>query len=177
MFLVKLFQCFFCWQVNLPERSDEAEAICACTFGRGDDSCNKAMACHVQHRASHDCLPYCVQGEIGHCIGQPTLFNYVSAESQDVHSRGYVGTHDTVREHVEKFLRPKGITKIHVEAHPHHAWRVVMCYRRLGIEVVSVCTEMKPYPRRSTQTWCRSAARFIPYEIAVRLVSLAKGYI
>src|SRR5688572_21377572 len=152
-FLKKLWSCFFCWQVRLPEWSNEAQAVCACTFGKGDDSCNRALAFHVSEKARRHGLPFCVQGEVGQFV-DPHLSGYISANTLRAHGKNYVGTHHTVREHVIDFLRHSKITKIHVEAHAAHAWRVVKCYEKLGIQVVSLCTKGKPYPVRSTQPWC-----------------------
>ena len=175
-FIWKCIQCFICWRVRLPNWSDDAQAVCACTFGRSDDICNKAIACHVAVIAMERALPFCVQGEIGAYLDK-SLLGYRSAESSDVHHREYVGTYETVHEQVTCYLQPQRITKIHVEAHPEHAWRVVMCYRRCGIEVVSLCTMGRPYPPESTQVWCRSKFRFVPYEVLARLLYVAKGYI
>lgn len=175
-FIYRLFQCFFTWRIKLPTLSSEAQAICACAFGKGDERCNIAIASHVTDKASQYDLPYCVQQEVGRYVSTG-LSGYCSVESADTHCKKYVGTYETVREQVEKYLRPRRITAIHIEAQQHHAWRVVMCYQKFGIEVVSVCTEDKPYPSKSTQRWCRSKLRFIPYEILARLLYLTKGYI
>lgn len=174
--LKKAFNCFFCWRPNLPHWSDDAQVICAVTFGRGDDRCNAAMAEHVLAKIDRYHLPFCVQAEIKRYIG-PDFIGFVSMQTSDTHSVGYVGTNETVQEQAEQYLLPRGKTKIHVEAHPDHAWRVIRCYHRRGIEVVSLCSTSKPYPSASRQTWCRSRFRFIPYEILVRLYYLAKGYI
>lgn len=176
LFLKKILQCLLCWRIRLPAWSDDAQAVCACTFGRTDDACNQVIAVHVAEHAAQHQLPYCVQAEIGAYLNR-NLFGYSSVESLDTHRAGYVGTNETVHEQVTCYLQSQRITKIHVEAHPEHAWRVVMCYRRFGMEVVSVCTSGKPYPSQSTQRWCRSKLRFVPYEILARLLYLAKGYI
>ncbi len=175
-FIKRILECFFCWQLPLPDWSNESQALCACTFGRGDDSCNAVIATHITEKVYQHRLPYCVQAEIGHYISA-NLKGYCSVSSLDTHRKGYVGTTETVREHVERYLRPNGFTTIHVEAHAEHAWRVVMCYRHFGIEVVSLCTKSKPYPSESTQRWCRGKIRFVLYEILARLLYLAKGFI
>lgn len=175
-FITKLVQCFCCWRLKLPEWDDTAQAVCACTFGRSDNSCNVAIAFHVSEKAYHHDLPYCVQQEIEQEL-EATLAGYCSAQSLDTHRTGYVDTYATVHEQVTCYLQSQRVTKVHVEAHPEHAWRVVMCYRRFGMEVVSLCTKGKPYPSTSTQRWCRSKTRFVPYEILARLLYLIKGQI
>ncbi|MDH4330539.1 MAG: hypothetical protein OEV93_03230 [Candidatus Moranbacteria bacterium] len=86
----------------------------------------------------------------------------------------YLDTYEMI-DQVRAICDQKGWKKVVVIAHPHHQWRCVMVAKKLGLETLIVDTSRVHYEKNSSQPWTRSSWRFIPREIAARIIYLFSG--
>jgi hypothetical protein len=172
-FVVKLFQCFFCWRIK-PDSDRElanADVIIGQSFGlrkRNPGKSNEAMADIARKLHDQYNLPLVLQWEIANCL--PNLpKDFVVREH---HIKGeYLDTYESLYQQ-RVFCQTKGWTKAIMIAHSDHYWRCMMVAERLGFYVIAVDTSSVPYDKLSTQSWTRSMARFLPREILARIVYL-----
>ena len=175
-FIIRFFQCFFCWRVKLNSKKEikNAEVIIGQSFGIGERSSgksNKAMANIARKIHSHYKIPLVLQWEIADCL--LNLKKAFVARKHRIKGK-YLDTYESLYQQ-RVFCQTKGWTQAIMLAHPDHYWRCMMVAKKLGFDVVAVDTSSVPYDEFSTQSWTRSALHFIPREIAVRLFYLFTG--
>lgn len=174
-FIIKLFQCFFCWRIK-PDSEKEiasADVIISQSFGSrepyyGFGISNEKLAIlvwriHLKYR-----IPLILQWEIADCI--PDLPKAYVVEKHRIEGE-YLDTYECIYQQ-RVFCQTKGWQKAIMIAHPDHYWRCMMVAKKLGFKVIAIDTSSVPYDSLSSQPWTRSAIRFIPREIVARLIYL-----
>ena len=175
-----LVQCFFSWKVRTSSDAAMrgAQVILAQSFGLAGDGIpggvsNEAMAKIVKEIHRQYELPMVLQWEIADCLIDLPMVGVVREHRK---FGKYLDTREVL---VQSFLvcKKQGWTRVIVVAHPDHIWRVKKVAEKLGLDVFIPDTSSVPYDPHSIQSWTRNKIRFIPREIAARLLYFIKDWL
>lgn len=178
-FLKKFFQCIFYWKLEPSSKGElkDSDVILALSFGRRENTSgmsNIQLALGVEMLALEFGLPVITQWEISERL---TAYIDKAGEIREHRIKGkYLDTREMLIQSLE-ICKKRNWKKAVIVAHPDHVWRCAETAKKLGFETVIADTAYVEYDEQSVQPWTRSRARFVPREIAARLLFLFKGWI
>jgi hypothetical protein len=177
-FIIKFFQCFFCWRVKVSpeEKIKSADVILGQSFGlRKNDSgtSNRQMAKIAQQIFEQYGISMALQWEIADCL--PYLPKTLIVREHRIKGK-YLDTFEVLSQMWE-FCKEKSWKRAIILAHPDHYWRCWMVAKMLGFIPISIDVSSVKYDPESIQEWTKSARKFIPYDVAARIWLLITGKI
>lgn len=178
-FLIKLFQCFFCWRIKVSEMSEiqNTEVIIAQSFGIGKNNTpglsNEKLAIVIKKIKKYFNVPIIAQREIVDCL--PKEFKAERVSERRIKGV-YLDTYEVLYQSWE-ICKKNGWRKAIIIAHPDHLWRVVQTAKKIGFKTIIVDVSSVSYDRKSVQWWTKFAIFFMPWEILGRILFLFRGWI
>lgn len=175
-----IIDCFGNWQV--PPASDKqmrtADCIVAFSYGLDEGnqpgSTNEEEALIVSDLQRRWGLPLMLQWEVADCLPLK-LRNHQIVRQHRIKGKD-LDTREVAIQIAAELLRDPRYRPI-VVAHPLHMWRCMKSLDQLGFQSMAADTKGVQCNPHSVQKWCRSPARFVPHEIAGRLLYLKNGWI
>ncbi len=177
-----LLSCLLDWRHRpaSPKQLAHCQAILGQSFGgrslTDPGLTNYALAGVAARLAAGSSAPLLLQWEIALALAEQRPMMTVNHTVREHWAGEYLDTFEVLRQ-IAVVCRANGGKRVAIVAHPAHAWRVARVAARLGLDPVIVNTVGVPYDPESIQPWTRSAWRFLPRELAARLMYFLKEYI
>lgn len=189
-----ILDCFGNWNIEAAREKDFRRADCIVGFsfggrknnqpGASNDKIADIIAGVREHfNAPNDLpknLPIMVQWEIADALKTRIPSILVPGHNQIVRrhrqSGKYLDTYEVATQIATEMFH-QSLKNPVVVAAPLHMWRCLKAMEKFGFNPMPAYTADVPYDELSIQARTRSPARYIPHEIAGRLISLKNGWI
>ena len=179
-FMKKLLSCIFCWKVDASKDEEirRSDVVIALSFGLGKNGMgmsNLQLAFAAEDVCDRYNIPVIAQWEIADSHLLTDTYKAGVVREHRVEGK-YLDTRE-VLEQAAAICAKEGWKKAIIVAHPDHLWRCAEAAKKFGFEVAIADTSCVVYDEGSVQSWTRSRSKFVPREIAARLLYLCKGWI